>query len=523
MSRKINVIDLFAGPGGLGEGFSAFSPDDQEGTPFRIRMSVEKEVSAHRTLTVRAMYRRLKRGGRQNLYHRYLKGELTLEELKGLAADDWNNASEETLGQPTALGEDNRKVHDRLNKLKMAHPEGPWIVIGGPPCQAYSLVGRSRNKGVKGYKAEDDDRHFLYREYLEVLSIIKPDVFVMENVKGILTSKVKGERVFPKIKSDLEDPAIAVSGSMRNRRRYHIYSFVKKPDDIVGGKPVYTDDSQFVIRAEDYGVPQARHRVILLGVAEDLAGEPDILRSRKPVPIEAVIPGLPSLRSKLSKLADEGSLWMESIASISTLAIKDLESAGCQELAEEMRVGLQKLKWKAPTRSSKYGKSELRRDMVGDLKDWLLNDTSGQVLNHESRGHIAGDLARYYFCASWAKIHGGSLASIPKASDFPKALEPNHANWKSGHFADRFRVQKKGRPATTITSHISKDGHYYIHYDPAQCRSLTVREAARIQTFPDNYHFEGNRTQQYVQVGNAVPPYLAYQLAAVVFKLLRNN
>lgn len=129
---------------------------------------------------------------------------------------------------------------------------------------------------------------------------------------------------------------------------------------------------------------------------------------------------------------------------------------------------------------------------------------------------MESDFSRYFYAATFAGVAGRS----PKASDFPRELAPQHHNWTTGDFADRFRVQLRNSASTTITSHISKDGHYFIHPDPLQRRSLSVREAARLQTFPDNYLFKGNRTQQYVQVGNAVPPLLAKWIGEAFWSIL---
>jgi DNA (cytosine-5)-methyltransferase 1 len=154
------------------------------------------------------------------------------------------------------------------------------------------------------------------------------------------------------------------------------------------------------------------------------------------------------------------------------------------------------------------------------LESWYLDPELNGVPNHESRSHLTQDLMRYMFAGLYVEKYG----TFPRLQDYAKHhtdLIPDHANVESGKFIDRFRVQMANKPATTVTSHISKDGHYFIHYDARQCRSLTVREAARIQTFPDNYLFRGSRTQQFHQVGNAVPPYLAYQIASIVYDVLK--
>lgn len=152
--------------------------------------------------------------------------------------------------------------------------------------------------------------------------------------------------------------------------------------------------------------------------------------------------------------------------------------------------------------------------------EWYLDERLPGVCNHGSREHMPLDIHRYLFASAFAKVQGFS----PRLRDFPASLRPEHLNVTQalGHemFADRFRVQLPDAPATTVMSHLAKDGHYFIHPDPAQARSLTVREAARLQTFPDNYFFCGNRSEQYTQVGNAVPPLLARQIAGIVAQVL---
>ena len=187
MNKPIKIIDLFAGPGGLGEGFASVGSDNNP--VFKIAVSVEKEASAHRTLTLRAFTREFKNRVLPKEYYEYIRGKISKEDLIKAYPAQWAAACEETLGGPVALGEDNKLIHSKINDALGDNSE-PWVLIGGPPCQAYSLVGRAKNAGTKGYVPEDDDRHFLYREYLDIITQFEPTVFVMENVKGLLSSKI---------------------------------------------------------------------------------------------------------------------------------------------------------------------------------------------------------------------------------------------------------------------------------------------------------------------------------------------
>ncbi len=512
---NIPVVDLFAGPGGLGEGFSSVRSN-----AFTILVSAEKDPFAHQTLTMRAYYRLLLREApsRLSVYLNYCdaKNEKPWDES---TKDLWLRAEQEAqlieLGSEDGNAKLDTILHEKLNISK------PWVLIGGPPCQAYSLVGRSRNKGKANYVPENDHRHFLYREYLRVIQKYRPAVFVMENVKGILSSRVNGDLIFHSILRDLSDPDAAFGKSDSNSG-YRILSLVKNVEFKRGDSPDSIDPRDFTIRSEEYGIPQARHRVILLGVREDISiGHRKLLsKSNHEVTVQDVIHGLPPLRSRISGGIDDFDLWKKSVLDSVDYLKKNTSDALLRRELDEAAKHIS-LNTQSGGLRVQLGKYQGQVSGSGELNSWYAMNRPSVWLNHEARGHMESDLRRYLFAAAFSKAHSVS----PKgAEDFNiDGLRPNHKNWESGHFSDRFRVQLPNRPATTVTSHISKDGHYFIHYNPSQCRSLTVREAARIQTFPDNYFFQGNRTQQFHQVGNAVPPYLAFQIGNVVFDLLRNK
>lgn len=512
-----SVVDIFAGPGGLAEGFSSV-PDVDGRRAFKIALSIEKESAAHSTLRLRSFLRQFGDALPES-YYRLINDGGVEPDWSDLCPDEWKAAADEAWQLELGKEDPEERLNARLDAIR-AESNGDVILIGGPPCQAYSLVGRARNAGKEGYVASEDEKHFLYQEYIRILDRLRPVAFVMENVKGMLSSSVDGEnRIFDQVLRDLrgdrpdgEDYRL-IALDPRSRRQLDPGKFEPRASD-------------FIVRAEDFGVPQARHRVIVVGLRSDLAADlPDsaladrMVRHSLTATVGNVLSGMPPLRSGLSRGIDGRDEWkqvvtlaMAFVAEMDTGLPDDLEEAfatrarGCLAAFRQLD--------DVPGREARG--VGISPDCPADLRDWFVDARLETLPNHATRGHMASDLARYFFAAVFAEIVGRS----PKAADFPEELAPEHENWNSGKFADRFRVQLSGGPSTTVTSHISKDGHYFIHPDPMQCRSLSVREAARLQTFPDNYLFKGNRTEQYVQVGNAVPPLLARWIGEALLAIL---
>ena len=514
MNNVIPVVDVFAGCGGLGEGFSALRWG--AALPFDVRLSVEKDPAPVRTLQTRIFYHQFRENARPDDYYTYVSGEIDRRELFRRYPQEAHEAKRRCVqAELGGIEESAERINGSIRQAIAGAQD--WVLIGGPPCQAYSTIGRSRNAKVEGYDPDTDVRFELYREYIKIIAMHWPAVFVMENVRGLLSASHKNQFIFDRMSDDFKDPAGALEPdgfSIAGSHGYRLYSVVTKPSRLDG----VLNPPDFVIKTERYGIPQARHRVVILGVRDDIRADPDTLI---PVAVrvnaEDVLEGLPVVRSGLSSRDDPES-WLESVGKIK-------QQPWWNDIKPSVRARIVDALTKVCVPHSDRGGVHFLDGMAtcAYRPDWYVDERLPGILNHETRTHREDDLWRYIYAACYVS----GLDRPFRISDFPPGLRPNHRSTESAlnnsNFADRFSVVPKDAPSRTVVSHIRKDGHYYIHYDPAQCRSLTVREAARLQTFPDNYFFEGSRTDQYGQVGNAVPPLLSYQIAELVADLLERD
>ncbi|XAL98685.1 DNA cytosine methyltransferase [Phycisphaeraceae bacterium D3-23] len=261
-SRLIPQIDVFAGPGGLCEGFAAYR--DHGRRVMSPALSIEMDPAAHRTLKLRAFFRAFPDGKAPQDYYDYLAGRLTLDELYDRHSWQAEQAAQEAWC--AELGKNNiKEVRQRIGDA--LGDADPWVLLGGPPCQPFSLAGRSRNRPGTNtlYSDGKDTRHQLYNEYLQIIADFWPAVFVMENVRGMLSAKYNGEPMFERICDDLRDPAAVVGRNRRKTGRRHTYTLhaIGPSDSLFDDAPRPND---FIIQCERHGIPQARHRLILIGV-----------------------------------------------------------------------------------------------------------------------------------------------------------------------------------------------------------------------------------------------------------------
>ena len=426
----VPVIDLFAGPGGLGEGLSCAS-----NTEFRTVISIEKDEMAARTLTLRAAHRALKRSLKEtskdeaaSIWARWdtILAEApwkdAMDRLEQSGIDVIVRACQEARheAQQFELGPEHRAAASKLirDRLKPYMTDGNLpeniVLIGGPPCQAYSLVGRARNRGKEDYRPEQDHRHFLYKEYLQVIAEFRPAIFVMENVKGILTSTVEGALIFESIKSDLRHPG-RVCG-IHEREGYVLVSLAKGADG-VAPEPAAAD---FIIRAEELGLPQARHRVIICGIREDVfekAGrDVDTLVAKPATQVGHVIDDLPRLQPALS-WRGKGESWLSSFRlPMFYEAIQELKQSEHQDMKHVA------MRMEAAVRYMGDAREGSGRDRVllpsyplpSAHASWYIDRPVSLLANHESRSHMREDLVRYLFVSAFGQETGTS----PRLAEF---------------------------------------------------------------------------------------------------------
>jgi len=402
----LNIIDLFSGAGGLTEGF-------RDAEFFNLIAHVEMDHSASKTLKLRDAYYYLKEKNNLNLYYDYITGKISRDEF-------FSKIPEYVISKVINIGIGEDTIEDIFSTIDVnGNYQKIHGVIGGPPCQAYSTIGRSQNEKIK----EQDERIYLYKYYIKFLERYNPDFFIFENVKGLLSFKdLDGQKLFDKIINEFSN----INGTNH-------YKIEKK-----------------MINCADYGVPQTRERLFIFGQKKKHKND--------------------SFFNWIKK-------YKETPPTIDQL-FQDLPFMNAGQIKNEY----------SNTSANVFVKKNLRNDNV-------------PLTQNICRPNKENDLAIYRIVAREKKNNKNI-----KYSDLPAHLITHK---KTNIFLDRFKAINGKGFSHTVVAHIAKDGHYYIHPDVKQNRSITVREAARIQTFPDDFYFEDSRTAAFKQIGNAVPPYFS--------------
>ncbi len=410
--KKLTYIDLFAGAGGLSEGFVRSKC---------IPLShIELNEDACNTLKTRLAYHYLKENNRLEIYLDYVRGSIDRENLYTQIPAE---IIESVLN--VAISKDN--LRDIFIKIKQSLIESGRnnidIIVGGPPCQAYSVAGRAADKN----SMKDDHRNYLYKEYAKFLIEFQPKLFVFENVPGLHTA----------------------NGGM-------YYNNIKKYFRRIG----YNIEDR-ILDAADFGVIQRRKRVIFIGWRKNLNfSYPDFEKIKNKWTVNSLLLDLPFLRAG--------------------------EVLNC----------------------TKY-----RTETNDYLEKFQIRNGVDFVTQNITRPHNTRDLRIYRRAIElWEKEN-----KRIKNNNIPAHIR-TQKNITS--FLDRFKVVVPNDVSHTVIAHIANDGHYYIHPDKNQLRSLSVREAARIQSFPDDFFFEGPRTSIFRQIGNAVPPLMAETIAKKVMEII---
>ena len=416
----INIVDLFSGAGGLTEGF--------RGSEFNIVSHVEMDKAACQTLQVREIYYHLKNNNNLNNYNEYLAGNLSFSQLTSSVPESITN---KIINLPICE-EHIQSIFNRIDaELSENSVHG---IIGGPPCQAYSTIGRARNESKK----HEDQRIYLYKYYIEFLRKYSPDFFIFENVKGLLSYKdVDGNLLFPKIEKDFQNAL---------------------------GENSYVLQHQ-IINSADFGVPQKRERLIIFG--------------RKP--------------------SFNGFNFFDDLSHFKTNPPT-----------------LNELFYDLPIMKNGETNNDYRPVEPVEFVKKFIRTEEFPLTQNISRKNNLNDLEIYKIVVQEKLNTNNNL----KYSDLPQELIKHK---KSNIFLDRFKALQGDSISHTVVAHISKDGHYYIHPDINQNRSISVREAARIQTFPDDFYFENSRTAAFKQIGNAVPPLLSKAFGKVIMNILSGS